>query len=188
MFKQSLISLALLSCSISALAITPITPREAHMGTVDNLYGLSAAEQAPTYRNMDQLYPTRFVAVGNRPLVLESSPEELPVSFVLDGKKINTDTFMRRNQVAGLLVMRDGNILVERYAQGNTPDTRWTSFSIAKSISSTLIGAAIEDGKIGSLNDDVSRYVPGLKGSAYEGVTVGQVLVTRQDLERTRTA
>ena len=176
MFKQSLISLALLSCSISALAITPITPREAHMGTAANLYGLSAAEQAPTYRNMDQLYPTRFVAVGNRPLVLESSPEELPVSFVLDGKKINTDTFMRRNQVAGLLVMRDGNILVERYAQGNTPDTRWTSFSIAKSISSTLIGAAIEDGKIGSLNDDVSRYVPGLKGSAYEGVTVGQVL------------
>ena len=64
MFKQSLISLALLSCSISALALTPITPREAHIGTVDNLYGLSAAEQAPTYRNMDQLYPTRFVNAG----------------------------------------------------------------------------------------------------------------------------
>ncbi len=176
MFKQSLISLALLSCSISALALTPITPREAHIGTVDNLYGLSAAEQAPTYRNMDQLYPTRFVNAGKKPLALAVAAEELPVSIEVDGKAINTDVFMRRNQVAGLLVMRDGKILVERYAQGNTPDTRWTSFSIAKSISSTLIGAAVADGNIGSLNDDVSRYVPGLKGSAYEGVTVGQVL------------
>ena len=176
MFKQSLIGLALLSCSISALALTPITPREANIGTVDNLYGLSAAEQAPTYRNMDQLYPTRFVNAGQKPLSLAVAAEELPVSFEVDGKSINTDVFMRRNQVAGLLVMRDGKILVERYAQGNTPDTRWTSFSIAKSISSTLIGAAVADGKIGSLGDGVSRYVPGLKGSAYEGVTVGQVL------------
>ena len=176
MFKQSLIGLALLSCSISALALTPRAIPEENIGRADNLYGLSAKEQAPTYRNMDFLYPYRVVNVGTKPLPLATSPEELAVTYTADGKSINTDTFMRRNQVAGLLVMRDGKILVERYAQGNTPETRWTSFSIAKSVSSTLIGAAIEDGKIGGLQDDVTRYVPALKGSAYEGVTVGQVL------------
>ena len=176
MFKQSLIGLALLSCSISALALTPRLMPEENIGKADNLYGLTAKEQAPTYRNMDFLYPVRVVNVGKKPLPLSASTDELAVTYTVDGKSINTDTFMRRNQVAGLLVMRDGKILVERYAQGNTPDTRWTSFSIAKSISSTLIGAAIEDGKIGSLQDDVTRYVPALKGSAYEGVTVGQVL------------
>ena len=176
MLKPSLLSLALLSCSFSALALSPPPQSEPYIGTADNLYGLSAQEQAPTYRNMNFLYPTRSVAAGAKPLPLRTSAEELPVSYAVDGKDINTDVFMRRNQVAGLLVMRDGKILVERYAQGNTPDSRWTSFSIAKSISSTLIGAAVADGKIGSLNDAVTRYVPALKGSAYEGVSVGQVL------------
>ncbi|UOO89005.1 beta-lactamase family protein [Vitreoscilla massiliensis] len=176
MLKPSLLSLALLSCSFSVLALSPPPQSEPYIGTADNLYGLSAQEQAPTYRNMNFLYPTRSVAAGGKPLVLRTSAEELPVSYAVDGKDINTDVFMRRNQVAGLLIMRDGKILVERYAQGNTPDSRWTSFSIAKSISSTLIGAAVADGKIGSLNDEVTRYVPALKGSSYEGVSVGQVL------------
>lgn len=174
MLKKSLISLAILSCSLSAWSLTPLT--EPNIGKANNLYALSASEQAPTYRNMDALYPTRSVAVGKQVYDLPVAKEELAVSYAADGKNIDVNQFMRRNDAAAVLVLKDGNIVLERYAKGNTPETRWTSFSIIKSISSTLIAAALQEGKIKSLDDDITLYVPKLKGSVYEGVTVGQVL------------
>lgn len=83
---------------------------------------------------------------------------------------------MVRNRTAGLLVFKDGAIALERYAMGNTPTSRWTLMSVAKSVTSTLVGAALHDGSIASLDDPVIRYVPVLAGSAYEGVTVRQLL------------
>jgi CubicO group peptidase (beta-lactamase class C family) len=65
---------------------------------------------------------------------------------------------------------------MERYALGRTARDRWTSFSVAKSVTSTLIGAAIQDGFIKGLDDPVTAYIPELKGSAYEGVTVRQLI------------
>jgi CubicO group peptidase (beta-lactamase class C family) len=65
---------------------------------------------------------------------------------------------------------------MERYARGFGPEQRWTSFSVAKSITSTLVGAAVKDGYIKTLDDPVIRYIPELAGSAYDGVSVRQVL------------
>ena len=59
---------------------------------------------------------------------------------------------------------------------GRKPEDRWTSFSVAKSVTSTLVGAAIKDGKIRSLAAPVTDYIPELKGSGYDGVTVRQLL------------
>jgi CubicO group peptidase (beta-lactamase class C family) len=83
---------------------------------------------------------------------------------------------MKNNRVAGLLVMKGGKVALERYAMGFRPSDRWESFSVTKSITSTLIGAAIKDGAIRSLNDDVTKYVPELKGSAYQGVTIRDLI------------
>src|SRR5262249_25231311 len=71
---------------------------------------------------------------------------------------------------------QDGRIRLERYAPPDSPTTRWNSFSIAKSITSTLVGAAMKDGDIKSLDDPVTRYIKGLRGSAYDDVTVRQLL------------
>ena len=65
--------------------------------------------------------------------------------------------------------------MLERYAYGNDAQTKWLSFSVAKSIASTLVGAAVKDGFIHSLDDRVTTYVPQLKGSAYDEVTVKQI-------------
>jgi CubicO group peptidase (beta-lactamase class C family) len=74
-------------------------------------------------------------------------------------------------------VLKNGAIALERYALGVTSQSRSMSMSMAKSITSTLIGVAIKEGKIGSLDDAVTRYVPTLTGSAYDGVTVRNVLM-----------
>ncbi len=66
--------------------------------------------------------------------------------------------------------------MLERYGQGNTEASKWTSFSTGKSIVSTLVGAAIKDGKIKSINDPVTDYLPQMKGTAYDGVTVRQLM------------
>jgi CubicO group peptidase (beta-lactamase class C family) len=83
---------------------------------------------------------------------------------------------MARRRTAGLLVLKRGEIALERYGMGNGPQSRWTSFSTAKSITSTLVGAALHEGAIASLDDRCDLYLPQLLGSAYEGVTVRNAL------------
>lgn len=80
------------------------------------------------------------------------------------------------NRVAGLLVLQGDRIKLERYRFGNSERTRWLSMSIAKSVTSTLIGAALKQELVGSLADPVIRYVPSLAGSAYDGVSIREVL------------
>lgn len=86
------------------------------------------------------------------------------------------EAHMAQQRNAGMLIFVDGKIRAEKYALGFTADKRWTSFSVAKSFTSTLVGAALKDGAIKSLDDPVVQYIPGLKGSGYDGVTVRQLL------------
>jgi CubicO group peptidase (beta-lactamase class C family) len=86
------------------------------------------------------------------------------------------DAFMASQHMAGLVIVRDGKIRLEKYGLGFGPTGRWTSFSVAKSFTSTLVGAAIADGAIHSLNDKVSQYIPDLRGSAYDDVSIRQLL------------
>jgi len=73
--------------------------------------------------------------------------------------------------------VHDGKLRLERYGLGFDASGRWTTFSVAKSITSTLVGAALKDGFIRSLSDSVTRYVPSLRGTAYDGVSVRDVLM-----------
>ncbi len=100
----------------------------------------------------------------------------LSVSVPIDGAPVSIDAYMEANHTAGLLVVQDGRIRLEKYKLGYGPTGRWTSFSVAKSFTSTLVGAAIKDGYIHSIEDPVTRYIPGLKGSAYDGVSIRQLL------------
>ncbi|MEO5816032.1 MAG: serine hydrolase [Gemmatimonadaceae bacterium] len=150
------------------------------IGTVRQMYdgALTPALAITTFRNIDRLFPTRAIAHGPRPypLAMASAPLH-DVSFMSRGTRYDLDDYLRLNRVSGLLVLKDGRIALERYAYGNGPQTRWMSMSIAKSITSTLIGAAIEDGMITSIDDPVTKYVPRLAGGAYDGVTIRQMLM-----------
>jgi CubicO group peptidase (beta-lactamase class C family) len=83
---------------------------------------------------------------------------------------------MQAQRSSGIVIIQDGKVRFEKYGLGFDAAGRWTSFSVAKSYTSTLVGAAIQDGYIKSLSDKVSTYIPSLKGSAYDDVTVEQLL------------
>ncbi len=136
----------------------------------------SHEDQINGYPHMESRFAVRIAHRGDHVAPLPKAKQELKLAWTYNGEPWDTETYLSRNHGVGLLVIKDGQIVLERYAEGQGPDTRWTSFSLAKSFSSTLVGAAIKDGYIKSVDDPVTNYLPGLKGSAYEGVTVRQLL------------
>lgn len=121
------------------------------------------------FRQMEKLAPTNNIAVGSKVLPL---PEGTPLTV----PGFDLAQYMERQRNAGLIIIQDGKVRFERYALGFDASGRWTSFSVAKSLTSTLVGAAVKDGYIKSLDDKVAAYIPGLKGSVYDDVTVRQLL------------
>ncbi|MEQ1804587.1 MAG: serine hydrolase domain-containing protein, partial [Burkholderiaceae bacterium] len=144
-------------------------------GNYADLFTLAPQDQVRAFADMRGLYPTRVIACG-------ATASELPRGNAVDfawevqGQTLGIADFMRRGRNAGVLILKRGRIVLERYALGHSAGTRWISFSMAKSITSTLVGAALHDGLIGSLDDPVTLTVPRLRGSAYDGVTIRHVL------------
>ncbi len=123
------------------------------------------------FRALDRLgwlVDSRVIARGDTVLPL---PPGDPLALDFD-----LDAYFAEQRVAALVVLVDGKVVLERYGLGFGPEGRWTSFSVAKSLTSTMVGAALEDGAIRSLDDKVSAYIPDLAGSAYDDVTVRQLL------------
>jgi CubicO group peptidase (beta-lactamase class C family) len=174
------------SCTSGARAPARAAPPEPYphaaepIGTALQLYDglLTPAMAVQTSRNIDRLFATRVIPRGPsiRPLPQADTPLTT-VTFSDHGTRYTLDEYLSLNRVTGLLVLQDGRIALERYRVGNTERTRWMSMSIAKSVTSTLIGAALKQGYIASLDDPVTRYVPALRGSAYDKVPIRDVLM-----------
>jgi CubicO group peptidase (beta-lactamase class C family) len=124
---------------------------------------------------LDKFFLTRTVKAGPRVHALDKGRPL--AAFEAGGARADAfDRFLATERVRGVLVLQDGKIRLERYEPPDSPTTRWNSFSVAKSITSTLVGAAMKDGAIRSLDDPVTRYITELRGSAYDVVTVRQLL------------
>lgn len=131
----------------------------------------SQPQRDAAFRALDRLpvlAKHRVVHAGNSPTPLPPGP---PLKLPLD-----VDAYMAGQRSAALLIVHDGKLRLERYGLGFDSSGRWTSFSVAKSITSTLVGAAIRDGYIRSMDDKVSDYIPQMKGSAYDDVSIRQLL------------
>jgi CubicO group peptidase (beta-lactamase class C family) len=130
-----------------------------------------------TFEHSETLFPAKIVSRSGPVRPLPSSTAHLPyIQFHSGGKRYDLYDYLATNRVAGLLILKNRKVVFEDYELGVSPDSRWPSFSMAKSISSTLVAAALQQGLITSIDDPVSKYVPGLRGGAYEGVTIRNIL------------
>ena len=171
---------ALLLAASSAGAQASYRHEHEPIGNVRQMYDgvLSPFLAANTFRNIHRLFPTRAVRASAAPRPLPAADRQITeVTFRDRDNSWSLEQYLELNRVSGLLVLHDGRIALERYRLGNARDSRWMSMSIAKSITSTLIGAAVRQGHIRSLDDPVTRYVPTLRGSAYDGASVRDVLM-----------
>ena len=131
----------------------------------------SIPQRDAAFRAMDRiplLAKSRIISTGKNVYPL---PKGAPLDVGID-----VDAYMKDQRTAGLVIIQDGKIRLEKYGLDFSGDGRWTSFSVAKSFTSTLVGAAIRDGYIKSIDDMVSDYIPDLKGSVYDYVTIRQLL------------
>ena len=128
------------------------------------------------YSHFDELFPSRSVPRATATWLFKRAPEPA-ISDNLGRERLAIETYLSRNPTTGLLIAKDDTILYEYYQYARTDRDRFLSQSMAKTITSMLIGVAVSEGKIKSIDDPVTRYVPELKGSAYEGVSVRQMLM-----------
>jgi CubicO group peptidase (beta-lactamase class C family) len=132
---------------------------------------------AHSFQSMSELFPTRTVARAGP--IHHFDRDERPlggVGYEFDGESRTIDEFFQRNRTAGIVVLHHGTLVFEHYGLGAADTTRFTSWSVAKSFTSTLVGLAIGDGLVDSVDDPLVEYVPGLEGSGYDGVTIKQAL------------
>jgi CubicO group peptidase (beta-lactamase class C family) len=174
-----------LALLFSLLAGAPLVGQVANphagerIGTVQEVYdgALLPDLQVSTFRNIERLFPTRAIRRGSSVHPLPPSDKPLKnVRFKSEGNDYDLYDYVSLNRVSALLVLKDGKIALETYQLGNRENTRWMSMSVVKSITATLIGAAIKDGHIRSIDDALTRYLPDLSTSAYDGVTVRNLL------------
>lgn len=136
-----------------------------------------------TFQHMDAFFATRTTKASGKTWALSSEPSDIGNAFVFEGKPVDLEGFMEKTATNGLLVIRDGKIATEIYRNGGNEKTRFISFSMAKSMLATMVGIALHEGKIRSLDDKVVDYLPDWKASAYADVTIKDLLRMRSGVD-----
>lgn len=125
----------------------------------------------------DTLFPARTIPAPKQPVPLARAASEPVIRYGFAGLDLTLDDYLDRQPVTGLLIAKDNTILVERYQYGRTDTDRLTSFSMAKSVVALLIGIALKEGAIRSVDDPAETYVPGLKDTEYGRTPIKALLL-----------
>src|SRR4051812_44514052 len=114
--------------------------------------------------HFDTVFRSRVITAPKMPSVLARAPS---IRYTFAGKDLILDQYLERQPITGFLIAKGDTILVERYQYARTDKHRLTSFSMAKAITALLIGIALKEGAIHSIDDWAEIYVPDLKGTEY---------------------
>jgi CubicO group peptidase (beta-lactamase class C family) len=135
------------------------------------------------FRSMDVLFTTRKVPHSGPAWQLPRADHPLDFTYTFEGKTYRPEEFFDRTYTNALLIMKNGVIVSETYRNYTNDRTHFIAWSATKSYIGTLVGIALAEGRIKSLDDDISSYLPELKGGGYEGVTIRQVLEMRSGVD-----
>ena len=148
---------------------------------IDSIYQVTDAlfwtqsEREDRFSKMDKYTQTSNIKRGGETQELKYGiPIEIPLE--LNEVSFSIDDYMDSQNTVGIVILVNGEIRLEKYRNNVNSDTRWISFSVAKSITSTLVGAAIKDGYIKSIDDPITDYIPELVGSGYDGIPIRHIL------------
>lgn len=162
-------------CGVAGMTVCP-KPVDDNLPNVADMLTWDQSQRVVGFRNDYRAYPGDLFRHGD-PFPLPRAEHQLTdASYTVDGITHHLDDYLARQSVTGMLVLKDGEIAYEHYGAGNGPSTLWTSRSVGKSVVSTLVGVAVKEGALGSLDDPVTKYEPDFVGTAFDGVTVRQLM------------
>jgi CubicO group peptidase (beta-lactamase class C family) len=136
-----------------------------------------------TVHHMDELFTTRTVSRAGPVWQLPHADHALDFKYSYKGQSYTPEQFLERTYTNALLVMKDGKIVSEIYRNNTNAATRFIAFSMTKSVTSILLGCALEEKRIRSIDDPITQYLPELKQGGYNGVTIKQVLEMRSGVD-----
>ncbi len=143
----------------------------------DQLALFSGAPQHQNFGRFKDMAPTSAMAASKKPFAFPLGKTiDLPKHYSFEGHTKSVEDFFTETDTTALLVLKDGQMVIERYALTGGPDVHWISWSVSKSFVSALVGIAVHEGHIRSIEDPISDYIPVPKGSAYHGVSIKNVL------------
>jgi len=138
---------------------------------------------ALTFRSMRSLFTTRTVPRSGDVWQLPRADHALDFSYDFRGRSYKATEFAERTYTNALIVIKDGRIVSENYRNGTGDQDHFMAWSMTKSLTSLMIGCALAEGRIKSLDDRIETYLPELKGGGYEGVTIRQILQMRSGVD-----
>ncbi len=199
--RTIIISICLLYLALAMLAMTNMASASQPIPTID-LNKMNSAEVStgpysyfiPPYsdyyfHNMDKLgYRVDWIRRAGAVYPLKNAQAPFALTYSCNNHTYTLDQYFKRNRVLGFLVLKDNQIISEHYFQGSNQNSRFLSNSVGKSITSTLLGIALQEGKIASIDDPVIKYVPSLKDSGYSRVTLRQALEMATGIAATENA
>jgi len=150
------------------------TPAEGE--SAPGFMGMFAGDLYDNFRNMQRFVPTSVMQPGKATWDLGANADSLEFTGDFLGEPTSLENFLALSNTSALLVIKDGGIIFEHYAHGDSVDSLHTSFSVAKSFVATLLGIAVEDGLIASIDDPIRKYLPQLTSKTWDGVTIRHVL------------
>lgn len=163
------------AAALNPALIPACEPRD-HLPPAEQFLYWPPQFQVIGYRQVDKLFASRMIRRGDQPKPLPRGPELAGITYRSREVTRNLDDFMIHNVAAGLMVIQHGRVVLERYGLGLKPSDRWSTMSTVKSMTAMLLGVAVHEGAIRSLDDTVEQYLPEMVGSGYEGVSIRHLL------------
>lgn len=175
--------------SASSEPVSSPGPRFTHDGLNADAYGVSMGypigDRSTFYRipfvvgshsHFDRIFEGRLIRRAASPSRLARTASEPTIHYTYAGESYTLDDYLARHPVTGFLVARDDTIFIERYQYARNDRHRFVSHSMAKTVTAMLVGIALAEGRIHSVDDPVARYVPELSGTEYGGTTIRNLL------------
>jgi CubicO group peptidase (beta-lactamase class C family) len=129
-----------------------------------------------SHSQLDSLFDSRLIRRAATPSPLARATPERTIRYLYKLRWLTLDDYLARNPTTGLLIAHGDTILAERYQYGRSDRHRFTSWSMAKTVTAMLIGIAIAEGRIRSVDDPAATYVPGLAGTEYGTTSIRHLL------------
>lgn len=174
-------SIGMVSALILVILAFYFAPMAVHLYRVIHLYDEDRIVE--NFLHMDRIFPVRRVEAPERTYAFRQSSVALPASFSLDGVDHDTEEYLAYTKSTGMLVIKDDVNLYERYWLGHREDGHHISWSVAKSFVSALVGIAVAERKINSIDDPITRYLPEFEGTGYDGVSIKDILQMSSGIE-----
>ena len=173
----SAVCIRLLTTALCLTVSLPLAADQPHAPTIgeqrEAVLFWPQAQREAQFRQLYTLFPSDRAAHGPH---VHELPHGKPLALGGQGASGVLASYMDQHHLAGVMVLQHGHVRLQRYALGFTPEQRWESFSVAKSVTSVLLGVALKRGDIHSMDDTLGTYIPELRDSAYAKVTVQQLL------------